>query len=677
MDRPEINIERSTSIKKGVPVSLSLKVTGIVFWGLVLIGLILIVAAIDWLERDLIRHHDDIENITFVLTREVFEQSPNASKENIQRSLKKVLESTGASGMTVTTDKLGTLSIGQTQGELSKRIVYFAISQPPDIQRPTDNAKLAIYQTPVDAILSEQKKKLMALMGLLFFSFGMVLQWILKRLLSDPILHMVNTAENFSKGKDTRFNDSRKDEFGYLARFINRALESLTLRQHELSYRASHDMLTGLYNRAEFDRRLHEYIEHLKTDNSHATLFYMDLDQFKIINDTCGHVAGDELLRQISQTLKSELRESDFIARLGGDEFGVLLPGCTQTDSTHLATKLLSAVRKFHFSWEGKVFQIGVSIGVVPLSAETESVNKVLSSADVACYAAKEKGRNQLHFYEPNDKELKRKHGEMLWVSQIRQALKHNNINLYQQPIIPVIKDSSFKPHYEILIRLTDDDGNLITPITFLGAAELYGLMPDIDNWVLRNTFDWMVMNAASSKPFSQFSINLSGQSISNKTFLNKVIDLISDTGVNPESICFEITETVAIANLDLANKFIHVLKDMGCYFALDDFGSGMSSFSYLKNLPVDYLKIDGSYVRDLVNDPIDRAMVTAVNQIGHAMGIKTIAEFVEDQATLGALAAIGVDYAQGFGISRPEPMDKLLLVEADSITTNKVYNHD
>jgi len=201
--------------------------------------------------------------------------------------------------------------------------------------------------------------------------------------------------------------------------------------------------------------------------------------------------------------------------------------------------------------------------------------------------------------------------------------------------------------------------------------------MPDIDNWVLRNTFEWMVKTAASSKPYSQISINLSGQSISNKTFLSKVIDLISDTGVNPESICFEITETVAIANLDLANKFIHVLKGMGCYFALDDFGSGMSSFSYLKNLPVDYLKIDGSYVRDLVNDPIDRAMVTAVNQIGHAMGIETIAEFVEDQATLGALAAIGVDYAQGYGISRPQPLDKLLLAEVDSINSNKVYNHE
>jgi len=677
MDRSKINIERSTSIKKGVPVSLSLKVTGIVFWGLVLIGLILIVVAMDWLERDLIRHHDDIENITFVLTREVFEQSPNASSENIKRSLKKVLESTGASGIHITTDKLGTISVGQTQGELSKRIVYFSITHANNPKKPTDNAKMAIYQVPVDTILSGQKKKLMALMGLLFFSFGMVLQWILKKLLSDPILQMVSTAEDFSEGKETQFNDSRKDEFGYLARFINRALESLTQRQHELSYQASHDMLTGLYNRAEFDRRLHEYIEHLRIEKSYATLFYMDLDQFKIINDTCGHVAGDELLRQISQTLKSELRESDFIARLGGDEFGVLLPGCTQADSTHLATKLLKAVRKFHFSWEGKVFQIGVSIGVVPLTSDTESVNKVLSSADVACYAAKEKGRNQVHIYEPDDRELKRKHGEMLWVAQIREALKQNNFMLYQQPIVHVVKDTSIQPHYEILLRLSDDNGNLVTPLTFLGAAELYGLVTEIDNWVLKNTFAWMVENENNSQPFAQIAINLSGQSLSNKAFLDKVVTLISESGVNTEKVCFEITETTAIANLDLATKFIHVLKGMGCHFALDDFGSGMSSFSYLKNLPVDYLKIDGSYVCDLVNDPIDRAMVTAVNQIGHAMGIETIAEFVEDQATLGALAAIGVDFAQGYGIARPQPLNDLLLTAPTQIVSMNTQTNE
>jgi len=649
-------------MNQGVPVSLSAKITGIVFWGLIIIGLILIVGAMEWIERDLQRHHDDIENITFVLTREVFEQSPNASKLNIIRSLKKVLASTGAVGMIVKTDKRGTMTIGQTEGELSKRTVYFSINSPPELGLSADKAKITIYQTPSSTILSGQKKTLLAIMGVIFFFFGMTLQWILNRMLSKPIQQMVSTAQEFSEDQQIRFNERRKDEFGYLARFINGALETLTQRQDELSHQASHDMLTGLYNRAEFDRRLHESLSHLKSNDYTATLFYMDLDQFKIINDTCGHVAGDELLRQISQTLKNELRESDFIARLGGDEFGVLLPGCTSTDASKLATKLLKAVRKFHFSWQGKVFQIGVSIGVVPLTSETQSVNNVLSHADVACYAAKEKGRNQVHFYEPTDKELIRKHGEMLWVAQIRHALKHDSFQLYQQPIVSVVHDSSTKPHYEILLRLTDDDGNLVTPLTFLGAAELYGLMPEIDDWVLRNTFAWMVENTKHCHPFSQIAINLSGQSISNKTFLDRVISQITETGVDPEEICFEITETTAIANLEFANKFIHVLKGMGCNFALDDFGSGMSSFAYLKNLPVDYLKIDGSYVQDLVNDPIDRAMVTAVNQIGHAMGIKTIAEFVEDQATMGALAAIGVDYAQGYGIARPEPLEKLSL---------------
>lgn len=677
MARSKINKEPSTSIKKGVPVSLSLKITGIVFWGLVLIGLVLIVAAMEWLESDLQRHHDDTENITFVLTREVFEQSPNTSNKNLKLSLKKVLESTGATGMIVTTDKRGAISVGQTHDELSKRTVFFSINPPPELGIPPDNAKIAIYQIPVSVILSGQKKKLMTIMGLLFFAFGMILQWILKRLLSVPIEQMVYTAQEFSEDRQSRFNDQRKDEFGYLARFINKALETLTQRQHELSYQANHDMLTGLHNRAEFDRRLHDYLEELRTEKTHATLFYMDLDQFKVINDTCGHVAGDELLRQIAQTLKAELRESDFIARLGGDEFGVLLPGCSQNDSIHLADKLLNAVRRFHFSWEGKIFQIGVSIGVVELDPETQSVNKLLSSADVACYAAKEKGRNQVHYYKPDDQELQRKHGEMLWVSQIRHALKQDSFQLYQQPIVHVTKNDLITPHYEILLRLIDDDGSLVAPITFLGAAELYGLMPEIDNWVLRNTFNWIVANSKHCHPFEQIAINLSGQSISNKDFLYSVIDLITETGVNAEKICFEITETTAIANLERANKFIHVLKGMGCSFALDDFGSGMSSFSYLKNLPVDYLKIDGSYVRDIVHNPIDRAMVTAVNQIGHAMGIETIAEFVEEQTTMGALAAIGVDYAQGYGIAKPKPLDNLLVTVPTPLKSKQIIESD
>jgi EAL domain-containing protein (putative c-di-GMP-specific phosphodiesterase class I) len=265
----------------------------------------------------------------------------------------------------------------------------------------------------------------------------------------------------------------------------------------------------------------------------------------------------------------------------------------------------------------------------------------------------------------------------MLWVSKIRHALKQNSFQLYQQPIIHVVKDSAIHPHYEILLRLKNNNGQIVTPDKFLGAAELYDLMPEIDDWVLRNTFTWMVENQRRVKTFSQIALNLSGQSISNKSFLDTVVRLLTETGVAAEKVCFEITETAAIANLELANKFIHVLKEMGCHFALDDFGSGMSSFAYLKNLPVDYLKIDGSYVRDLVNDPIDRAMVIAVNQIGHAMGIETIAEFVEDQATLGALAAVGVDFAQGNGIASPAPIEQLLVNEPNPLSsphTNKRY---
>jgi diguanylate cyclase (GGDEF)-like protein len=401
-------------------------------------------------------------------------------------------------------------------------------------------------------------------------------------------------------------------------------------------------------------------------------MYYMDLDQFKIINDTCGHIAGDELLRQISQTLKAQLRESDFIARLGGDEFGVLLPGCTEDDAIQLANKLRQAVSQYHFSWEGRVFQVGVSIGLVPISSDTTSVNDVLSSADVACYAAKEKGRNQIHIYEADDQELQRKRGEMLWVTQIREALAQNKFRLFQQVIIPVSNDPSIKRRYEILLRVPDDNGNLVSPLRFLGAAELYGLMTEIDTWVLRQTFEWMVNNQNATMGFEHLAINLSGQSLSDKRFLDTVISLIDETGIDTTKICFEITETSAIANLERASKFIQLLKGMGCHIALDDFGSGMSSFAYLKNLPIDFLKIDGSYVRDIVNDPIDRALVEAVNQIGHAMGIKTIAEYAEDQATLGALSVIGVDFAQGYGIGKPEPLEKLVLTQPAQIRPSK-----
>ena len=496
-------------------------------------------------------------------------------------------------------------------------------------------------------------------MVLMFFAFGMLLQWILKKLVSVPIEEMVNTAQAVTLGEKTQFNETRKDEFGYLARFINRALETLSQRQDELSYQASHDSLTGLFNRSEFDRRLHQFIDNAKVEGTDSALCYIDLDQFKIINDTCGHIAGDELLTQVAHTLKNELRESDFIARLGGDEFGVLLHSCNEDDAIQITHKLLDAISKYKFTWEKRTFQIGASIGVIPITEHTESADETLSAADVACYAAKDKGRNQIHMYQTSDMEVHRKQGEMLWVNQIKQSLKNDSFILYQQPILPVVKASTEHSHCEILLRI-QDNGKIVSPLAFLGAAEIYGLMTDIDNWVIRNTLEWMNNNSANINKIGHISINVSGQSLSKKSFLHAVVNLIDESGVPPNKICFEITETSAIGNFERAVAFINILRGMGCHFALDDFGSGMSSFSYLKNLSVDFLKIDGSYVRDIVNDPVDHAMVEAVNEIGHAMGMKTIAEFVEEPATLGMLTKIGVDFAQGYCIAKPEPLENL-----------------
>ena len=604
-------------LKKGVPVRISQKIAGLVFWGLVIVGLILVVAAVEWLENDLKRHSDGIENETFILTQEVFKQAPRASRKNIKRALTKVLESTGASGITIESERFELIVVGKTNTDMDKRVIHFNITPPPKFNIPTHLATLSIYQVPVSVIINNQKKKLMTSMVLMFFAFGMLLQWILKKLVSVPIEEMVNTAQAVTLGEKTQFNETRKDEFGYLARFINRALETLSQRQDELSYQASHDSLTGLFNRSEFDRRLHQFIDNAKVEGA------------------------------------------DFIARLGGDEFGVLLHSCNADDAIQITHKLLDAISKYKFTWEKRTFQIGASIGVIPITEHTESADETLSAADVACYAAKDKGRNQIHMYQTSDMEVHRKQGEMLWVNQIKQSLKNDSFILYQQPILPVVKASTEHSHCEILLRI-QDNGKIVSPLAFLGAAEIYGLMTDIDNWVIRNTLEWMNNNSTNINKIGHISINVSGQSLSKKSFLHAVVNLIDESGVPPNKICFEITETSAIGNFERAVAFINILRGMGCHFALDDFGSGMSSFSYLKNLSVDFLKIDGSYVRDIVNDPVDHAMVEAVNQIGHAMGMKTIAEFVEEPATLGMLTKIGVDFAQGYCIAKPEPLDNL-----------------
>ena len=425
---------------------------------------------------------------------------------------------------------------------------------------------------------------------------------------------------------------------------------------YQLSYQAGHDALTGLYNRREFDNRLVELLENAKLTGRQHILLYLDLDQFKIVNDTCGHTAGDKLLLQLSVLLGHKVRKNDVLARLGGDEFGVLLVGCDIEYGKKVAESFLTLVSDFRFVWDDKIFQVGVSIGLVPVTSASENAAEVMSAVDAACYVAKDGGRNRVQVF-LGDERRGKKYGEMQWVPRIHKAMDENRLLLYRQSIVALLPESATE-HAEILLRMEDTDGSIITPMAFIPAAERYSIMPLIDRWVIKNSLAWLKDHPLSknNRPNS-LAINISGQSLSDELFLGYLLDLFDHTGVPPERICLEITETAAIANIGQAMEFISSLKARGCSFALDDFGSGMSSYSYLKNLEVDFLKIDGSFIKDMVNDPVDLAMVESINHIGHVMGIQTIAEFVENEEILNKLREIGVNYVQGYYIDKPTPL--------------------
>lgn len=422
----------------------------------------------------------------------------------------------------------------------------------------------------------------------------------------------------------------------------------------EMSWQATHDALTGLVNRREFEHRLTEAIKRCWQEQVTHIFLYLDLDQFKLVNDTCGHLAGDELLRQLTHLLHGRIRDIDTLSRLGGDEFGVLLEHCSLEKGLEIADGLRTLVREFRFVWEEKIFEVGVSIGLVVIDEQIESADKALSLADLACYAAKDLGRNRVHVYQADDHELARRHGEMQWAARINWALAENRFTLYRQEIRPVRDGRHEPPHFELLIRMLGEQDELILPSQFIPAAERYNLMPNVDRWVIEHCFRYLSRHHDGQ---TRFTINLSGMSLGEEATLDFIRERIRQYRIDPLCLCFEITETAAIANLVKASRFISTLKSLGCRFALDDFGSGLSSFAYLKNLPIDYLKIDGSFVKDMVDDPIDRAMVSAIHQIGQAMGIRTIAEFVENGAILEQLRAIGLDYAQGYAIAWPEPL--------------------
>jgi diguanylate cyclase (GGDEF)-like protein/PAS domain S-box-containing protein len=421
-----------------------------------------------------------------------------------------------------------------------------------------------------------------------------------------------------------------------------------------LSYHASHDVLTGLVNRREFESRLERALKSAKARETSYAVCCLDLDQFKIINDTCGHSAGDALLGQVGALLKSKIRWRDTLARLGGDEFGLLLESCSLDEALRTAEQLREAVRNFRFVWEERTFRLGASIGVVPITADNEDVASILSAADSACGAAKEAGRNRVHSFEENDLDLMRRRREMQWAARINNALEESRFELFRQTILPLQRQDT-GAHYELLLRMRDENGKIVSPDNFIAAAERYGITPNIDRWVIENAFRWLVSEADEREKLVLCSINLSGQSLGDDKFLPFVIDQFHRSGIDATRICFEITETAAVASFSQANRFIQALKELGCKFALDDFGTGLSSFGYLKHFPVDFLKIDGSFVKEILHDPIDREMVRSINEIGHLTGKQTIAEFAENAEIIQMLRSLGVDYAQGYGVSQPQ----------------------
>ncbi|MBI5460795.1 MAG: EAL domain-containing protein [Gammaproteobacteria bacterium] len=428
--------------------------------------------------------------------------------------------------------------------------------------------------------------------------------------------------------------------------------------QRELSFQASHDPLTGLYNRREFDREVQRALERAERDGCRHALCYLDLDQFKVVNDTCGHAAGDQLLHKLTAYLQSKLRKADVLARLGGDEFGLLLAHCPLHRALDVAESLREAVSEFRFQWQDKSFQIGVSIGLVELSPTVASAAEALAAADMACYAAKEDGRNRIHVYHPDDVELTRRREEMGMVTAVQRALTDDSLELFGQIIAPVREETTL-PHYEILVRMRDPEGHFISPGAFIPAAERFQLMSSLDRWVVSHSLRFAAAQARGGNPI-ELSINLSGQSLSEDQFLDFVIREIDQSGVTPEHLCFEITETAAINNLARAVRFMTSIRRLGCHFALDDFGSGMSSFGYLKNLPVDVLKIDGGFIKRLHESPVDQSMVRAIQEVARLMNMKTVAEFVENAEILHVLRDIGIDRAQGYFLGKPAPLTEL-----------------
>ncbi len=790
---------------------LPLRITGVVFWGLVLVGLIITVFLLQGKEKELQTRYQTntilLANSMQMLLEKT--QSVDAIKKILSREFPRYQQQYSVAAVELKTSK-NIIRQGIIPADNISYVQNFLVhGSAADNQNKVSSlhkqlSLIAYYPNLKAQVITERKDMLITIGGLIFI-FGLLLQSILRHMLTRPFRKLLDSAQKFARGDTSvRFDESTSDEFGFLSRFINKALDAIEQQQREvhralarakqselalfkekelaevtlfsitdavittddkarinfmnpvaetilgwdkqeakgrliceifqlvdeencraienpldrllsnkqiveqkvdtalkdrkgnlisvelsvapmksqdhqviggvivfqdisesrrmsrqLSWQASHDELTELFNRRVFEKRLEELLNDAWDEDNEHVLCYLDLDQFKVVNDTSGHMAGDELLRQLSIELSNSIRESDLLARLGGDEFGILLENCELQQAEKLAETIRKNIKNYRFVWEKRVFEVGVSIGVVAINKTSKKISDILSAADLACYAAKDSGRNRIHVYKPTDEELAKRHSEMHYVMRINNALKEDAFTLFKQPVVSLFEKEKLSMHWEVLVRMKNGQGKLVAPDAFIPAAERYNLMPKIDRMVIEKTFAAMSRGEFFRKGYEHrvVGINLSGDSL-NDRFLEYIQQQARKFNIKFNELCLEITETIAIANLSTANHFMDELKILGCQFALDDFGSGLSSFGYLKHLPVDFLKIDGSFVRDIATDEIDRAMVESINQIGHTMGLRTIAEWVEDKETLLELKKMGVDYSQGFYTGKPEPLE-------------------
>jgi len=426
----------------------------------------------------------------------------------------------------------------------------------------------------------------------------------------------------------------------------------------QMSYQASHDALTGLVNRREFERRLEEALQSAHSNTARHVLCYLDLDRFKTVNDSCGHIAGDSMLREVAALIKETVRDSDTVGRLGGDEFGLLLVGCPLEKARQIADDVVRKTADYRFVWKDKIFNIGVSVGLIEISRESGAPEELMSAADSACYVAKKQG-NHVHVYSARDEAVARQRGEIQWLQKLQAALRENRFTLMTQTIVSMAPDAH-GPALEVLLRLQDDtvpEG--ISPVEFLRAAERYRLMSDVDRWVVQASLTALSRGSIKLPPNRSMAINLSGQTLGDPQFLEFVVECLDRTGVLADQVCFEVTENSVITNIEHAQRFIGVLHGMGCQFALDDFGRGLSSFGNLKYLALDYLKIDGSFIRNLGSDTVNQAMVAAMIKLARTLNFQVVAEQIEDDGALEAATRMGVDFVQGYHLSRPQPLFK------------------